>query len=177
MRKRQADPVPPITRAKRWGLGAAIPPNVRAPGAVSFLTDTSTEMAYPLLPLFLTGTLGAGAAFGIHRAMDHLGTVAGPILAFLLLPLVGGSYRAIFWPASIPAALCVVMLVATVRVIPAQGPPRRLPLLTLRPYDRRFRRFLCVATLFSLGNSRDAVLAAAAMVLLWALLSRSGRSS
>jgi MFS family permease len=32
-------------------------------GLVSFLTDASSEMIYPLLPAFLTGTLGAGPAF------------------------------------------------------------------------------------------------------------------
>jgi MFS family permease len=237
---------------------------------VSLLTDASTEMVYPLLPLFLTRTLGAGtafvglvegvaettasllklvsgwlsdrlrrrkalviwgyglssltrplmamallpshvlgirfldrigkgirtsprdaliadstqanargAAFGFHRAMDHLGAVAGPVLAFLLLPLVGGSYRAIFWLASIPAALCVLVLVATVREIPAQGPPARLPLLTLRPYDSRLKGFLCIVTLFTLGNSSDAFLllrareagvAEMAVPLLWAAL-------
>ena len=30
-------------------------------GWVSFFTDTASEMVYPLLPLFLTRTLGAGA--------------------------------------------------------------------------------------------------------------------
>src|ERR1051326_6090352 len=30
-------------------------------GWVSFFTDTASEMIYPLLPLFLTRTLGAGA--------------------------------------------------------------------------------------------------------------------
>jgi len=34
---------------------------VKALGAVSFLTDVSSEMIYPLLPLFLTGVLGASA--------------------------------------------------------------------------------------------------------------------
>jgi MFS family permease len=34
---------------------------VKALGAVSFLTDVSSEMIYPLLPLFLAGTLGASA--------------------------------------------------------------------------------------------------------------------
>src|SRR5512134_1278926 len=35
-------------------------------GWVSFLTDVSTEMIYPLLPTFLTRTLGAGpAAIGL----------------------------------------------------------------------------------------------------------------
>lgn len=220
-----ANPASPVTLAKGWALGAGITPNVRALGAVSLLTDTSTEMIYPLLPLFLTRTLGAGtafvglvegvaestasllklisgwlsdrlrrrkalvmwgyglssltrplmamalfpshvlgirfldrvgkgvrtslrdaliadstpagargAAFGFHRAMDHLGAVAGPVLAFLFLPVVGGSYRAIFWPASIPAALSV--LVCAVRDVLAQGMPSRLPLLTLRPCMR-----------------------------------------
>ncbi len=43
----------------RPGLGR----NVIALGAVSFLTDVSSEMIYPLLPVFLTAVLGADAAF------------------------------------------------------------------------------------------------------------------
>jgi MFS family permease len=37
--------------------------NVIGLGAVSFFTDVSTEMIYPLLPLFLAGVLGANASF------------------------------------------------------------------------------------------------------------------
>ena len=37
--------------------------NVLILGLVSFLTDMSSEMIYPLLPLFLTTVLGAGPAF------------------------------------------------------------------------------------------------------------------
>ena len=37
--------------------------NVLILGLVSFFTDVSSEMIYPLLPLFLTGMLGAGPAF------------------------------------------------------------------------------------------------------------------
>jgi MFS family permease len=43
----------------RPGLGR----NVIALGVVSFLTDVSSEMIYPLLPVFLTAVLGADAAF------------------------------------------------------------------------------------------------------------------
>ena len=43
---------------KRLALGR----NVIALGMVSFFTDVSSEMIYPLLPLFLTATLGASAA-------------------------------------------------------------------------------------------------------------------
>ena len=49
-----------VTREKAApGLGR----NVYALGAVSFFTDVSSEMIYPLLPVFLTTTLGASAGF------------------------------------------------------------------------------------------------------------------
>lgn len=38
----------------------AVSPEVRALGWVSFFTDISSEMIYPLLPVFLSGVLGAG---------------------------------------------------------------------------------------------------------------------
>jgi MFS family permease len=40
---------------------AKLPAVVWALGLASFLTDLSSEMIYPLLPVFLAGTLGAGA--------------------------------------------------------------------------------------------------------------------
>ena len=40
-----------------------LPPTVWALGWVSFFTDVSTEIIYPLLPVFLTTTLGASMAF------------------------------------------------------------------------------------------------------------------
>jgi len=39
-----------------------VPATVVALGLVSFFTDMSSEMIYPLIPVFLVGTLGAGAA-------------------------------------------------------------------------------------------------------------------
>lgn len=57
--------------------------NVLALGVVSLLTDVSSEMIYPLLPLFLAGTLGAGAAV--------IGAIEGAAEAIAsLLKLVGG---------------------------------------------------------------------------------------
>ena len=43
--------------ARRERLGR----NVVTLGGVSLLTDVATEMAYPLLPIFLTTVLGASA--------------------------------------------------------------------------------------------------------------------
>jgi len=93
--------------------------------------------------------------------MDHLGAVAGPVVAFLLLPLVGGSYRAIFWLASIPAAICVLVLVIAVRETLAQGSPARLPLLT---------GWLWQAFGGPAAFGTGALVAVAAAALLWLLL-------
>lgn len=49
----------PITRP---GLFAGVGRNVAALGLVSLLTDVGSEMIYPLLPVFLTVTLGLGTA-------------------------------------------------------------------------------------------------------------------
>jgi MFS family permease len=50
-------PPPPSPSSHRLGR------NVIALGAVSFLTDVSSEMIYPLLPVFLSVVLGADASF------------------------------------------------------------------------------------------------------------------
>ena len=42
---------------------AAIPKNVLILGLVSFLTDASSDMIYPLLPLFLSDVLGSSMLF------------------------------------------------------------------------------------------------------------------
>jgi MFS family permease len=60
--------------------------NVGALAGTSFLNDTASEMAYPLLPLFLVGTLGAGPAFlgileGIAETTAALGKLGGGYLS------------------------------------------------------------------------------------------------
>jgi MFS family permease len=53
------DPLNDIPAVRSDGLDR----NVYALGAVSFFTDVSSEMIYPLLPVFLTVVLGANAGF------------------------------------------------------------------------------------------------------------------
>ena len=54
--RRQADAKAPPRAVK-----APLSRNVKVLAAVSFLTDVASEMIYPLLPLFLSGTLGVSA--------------------------------------------------------------------------------------------------------------------
>jgi len=100
-----------------------------------------------------------GAAFGLHRGLDTLGAVVGPLLAILLLKLLGNNYSLIFLLSAIPAFIGVVVLIMNVKepkheVIDAKFNFR----LTLRSMGKQFKLFLLVSCIFALGNSSDAFL-------------------
>jgi MFS family permease len=266
-----------------WSRYRLLPRNVFAISLVSLLNDASSEIIYPLLPIFLSLTLGAspgvvgliegaaesissllklfagyfsdrrgkrksfvvfgyvlssfvrpvlafavnwyevlairlsdrvgkgirsaprdamiadtvrfeerGLAFGFHRAMDHTGAVAGPLLGYLLVLLfavdrnspTAGEFKKIFLAASIPAMAAVAVAAFYVRevkhkrraddtLVPA---PIRL---SLQGFDSNFKRFLFLVALFTLSNSSDAFLllrartagvSVVALPLLWATL-------
>lgn len=65
-----------------------LPANVKALAAVSLLSDVASEMIYPLLPGFLTGVLGAGAA-----AIGAIEGAAEATASFLKLASGWGSDR------------------------------------------------------------------------------------
>ncbi len=214
---------------------------------VSFLADLSSEMVYPLIPLFLTGTLGApatavglmegiaegtanvtklaagrwsdaagrrkpfvvggyvlaaagkgilavapawpvalagrsvdrfgkgirtaprdalladfaeeqyrGRVFGLHRTMDTLGAVAGPLVGLLLLALFDDRLRLIIAIALVPGAAAVLVL----RWLPEHGaaPAAQAQRWDLARLPRRFYVLLAITVVFMLGNSSDAFL-------------------
>lgn len=224
--------------------------NVVLLGVVSLLTDTASEMIVPLLPIFLTSTLGAGAlalgwiegladatasvlkllsgrwadrlgrnrplvvagyalsscvrpfvaaataawqvlavrvadrtgkglrtsprdallaesvaegqrgaAFGLHRAMDHAGAVLGPALAAGFLVFVSPDLRLLFWLTAIPGAAAV--LVVWLGVTEAQAHPPDAETEADEggePPRRGLVRFLVPLALFTLGNASDVFL-------------------
>jgi MFS family permease len=119
-----------------------------------------------------------GAAFGLHRAGDHLGAVIGPVIAFVLLQFLGLSLRTVFLLAAIPAALAVAVLVLAVREQATnRSANASLGLKRREGLGAPFWKYLSVLLLFSLGNASDAFLllrasalgvAAAHIPLLWA---------
>ncbi len=223
--------------------------NVVALGFVSLLTDLSSEMIYPLLPVFLTAVLGAGPAalgiiegvaettasllklfsgvwsdrvgrkkplvvagyalstlarplvgiaaawghvlairfadrigkgvrtsprdalvaasvapddrgraFGLQRAMDHLGAVLGPLAAFLLMAGAGLSYRPVFLLSVIPGLAAVAALLFFVREPEGPAPAHAGGRLRDGGLPPAFRRYLVIVCLFTLGNASDAFL-------------------
>jgi len=264
------------TRAAPPTKGSLLRGNVLWLSVVSFMNDSASEMIYPLLPIFLTGVLGAGAgflgviegvaeasssllklasgvfadrtgrrkglvawgygvaavarpliavaaapwqvlairfservgkglrsaprdamltdsvpvevrgaAFGIHRAADHAGAVAGPLLASALLLLMPGRLREVFAFALIPGLITLAVVLLKVRdprrasVPAATVKETRTALPPFRALGPVFPRYLGVLVLFALGNSSDAFLllrardlgvAVALIPLLWAAL-------
>jgi MFS family permease len=121
-----------------------------------------------------------GRAFGFHRAADHSGAVAGPLIAWMLLEHGAVSLRTVFALAAIPAALAVITVITAVREPPPAPVPRaeaRVQLAT--DLGGRFWAVLGVLFVFTLGNSTDAFLllratevgvSAALIPILWAML-------
>ena len=106
-----------------------------------------------------------GKAFGLHRAMDTVGAVFGPIAALLLLNHFhrhglpdSASYRRVFLLALIPAVAGIAALLfvkearsrenSALSAHPQPGPP----------ISRDLWKFVAVFGVFALGNSSDVFL-------------------
>ena len=78
-----------------------------------------------------------GAAFGLRQSLDTVGAFLGPLLAMGLMLLWANDFRAVFWVAVIPAALCVALLLVGV-----QEPERASSAMRTNPIRRENLRRL-----------------------------------
>src|SRR3990172_7748070 len=100
-----------------------------------------------------------GRAFGFHRAMDTMGAVVGPALAFFLLGILSNDYRKVFWLSMIPGVIAVLLIIFFIVERSKTGAaPASRPKLTVAHFDWRFKFFVLIATLFAVGNSSDVFL-------------------
>ena len=82
-----------------------------------------------------------GAAFGLRQSLDTVGAVLGPLLAMGLMLLWANDFRAVFWVATVPAFLCLALLIVGVHEperpagLPRSNPISRVNLARLgAPY-------------------------------------------
>ncbi len=93
-----------------------------------------------------------GKAYGLHRSMDTLGATVGPLLAYLLLPVIG--FRGVFSASVIPGIASVMLLLFLVKEA-KRHPRRRLQILKIEAnkwIDGRFKAYVVVVFLFTLGS-------------------------
>jgi MFS family permease len=103
-----------------------------------------------------------GAAFGLRQALDTVGAFVGPLIAIALMAATAENFRMVFWLATIPAAVSVLVLLLFVREPQREarrrdsGRPRVTTLVgTL---GSRFWWLVLVATLFTLARFSEAFL-------------------
>ncbi|MDD5094157.1 MAG: MFS transporter [Dehalococcoidia bacterium] len=112
-----------------------------------------------------------GKSFGFHRALDTLGAVVGigiaaAVVFFLQqngVELDRSTFQTLVLVGVVPAAIAVVIVVFLVHDIRTEKkadlhiPPKSDA--SLKPkFDKRFKVFLAIMIVFSLGNSSDAFL-------------------
>ncbi|TDD37577.1 MFS transporter [Actinomadura sp. KC06] len=111
------------------------------------------------------GTLGR--SFGVHRALDTLGALLGPVVAFLLMTAAPGNFDAVFMVAMCVAGLGVLLLIGKVdesRPTAAATADAGAPRVTLAGAarlvagDARVRRVLLTAAVLSALTISDAFL-------------------
>lgn len=119
-----------------------------------------------------------GLAFGLHRAMDNAGAVAGPLLAAWLLARHTPIRDILLWTA-VPGTIAVALALC-IREPAREHPHKAAFSWTLRGFPPAFKRYLLVLALFTLGNSSNMFLLLRAkdmglpdyqVPLLWALVS------
>jgi MFS family permease len=105
-----------------------------------------------------------GLAFGLHRAADTLGAFLGLGIAAVIVwrtqaqasLLSIDTFKLIVLVSIIPAVLGVLVLALGAAEVTGTGTSVEVKRFSLKDMDPRFRYFLFVLVLFTLGNSSDA---------------------
>ncbi|HEY3220636.1 MAG TPA: MFS transporter [Gemmatimonadales bacterium] len=156
----------------------ALPRQVKLFGAVSLLNDFASEMIYPLLPAFVTGVLGGGAA--ALGALDGAADAAAALIKLISGrladraerrgPLIVGGYFLAAAVRPIIALTSAAWQVIGLRVVDRLGkglrtPPRDALIADVTPAPM-------VGRAFGLQRGLDHVGAVIGPVVAWVVLSR-----
>jgi MFS family permease len=107
-----------------------------------------------------------GASFGLHRAGDSAGAFLGLVLAAVIvyasqqwgLAMTRETYQTLVLVGIIPAFIALGVLAFLVKEVATGRRQAALTSLSLKGFSPRFKAFLVIVILFTLGNSSDAFL-------------------
>ncbi|MFD7653408.1 MFS transporter [Actinosynnema sp. NPDC059797] len=141
----------PVVGASAFGIGATMAADRAGKGLRTAPRDALISLATPPDRL--------GAAFGLHRTMDTVGALLGPLVTFLLLYLIGTVAGPVFVVSGCFAAVGLIVLVAFVRENPAPAPAGPKPsvragLALLR--DAGYRKVAVASAVLGLATLSDA---------------------
>lgn len=102
-----------------------------------------------------------GAAFGLRQSLDTVGAFLGPLLAVVLMLIWQNDFRAVFWVATLPAGLSVLVLALGVREPKPLSSSRRLNPLSranLQCLTQAYWRVVVFGAVFTLARFSEAFL-------------------
>ena len=98
-----------------------------------------------------------GKSFGVQKAMDNMGAIVGPMLAFFLMLYFSNNYRLVFILSGIPALLGILVIIFGIK--DARNKKGNLiKKFRFGDFNKKFYLFLGILFVFNLGNSTDALL-------------------
>jgi MFS family permease len=145
---------PPLTSTRAPEAAAGVPPTVKGLSLVSLFNDFASEMVYPLLPAYVTRTLGGGAL--LLGALDGASELTSSVLKWLSgrladrpgwrRPLILGGYATAILVRPLIAVANAAWQVVGFRVIDRVGkglrtPPRDALIAEVTPLEARGRAF------------------------------------
>lgn len=98
-----------------------------------------------------------GKGFGLQKAMDNSGAIAGPLIAFAILSLFPDNYRLIFMIAGLPALAGVFVIIFGIKEA-KKNKTELIRKFRFGDFSKRYWFFLAIIFIFTLGNSTDALL-------------------
>ena len=98
-----------------------------------------------------------GKSFGLQKAMDNSGAIAGPLIAFFLLSCFPGNFRIIFLLAGIPAILSIFVIIFGISEA-RKSSEDLFKKFHFKDFPKSYYLFLFIIFIFTLGNSTDALL-------------------
>ncbi|QFZ24167.1 MFS transporter [Saccharothrix syringae] len=141
----------PVVGASAFGIGATLAADRAGKGLRTAPRDALISLATPPERL--------GAAFGVHRTMDTVGALLGPLVTFLLLYWIGVVAGPVFVVSGCFAVVGLIVLAAFVREHPAPAPSGPKPsvragLALLR--GTGYRRVAVASAVLGLATLSDA---------------------
>ena len=102
-----------------------------------------------------------GAAFGLRQSLDTVGAFLGPMLAVAFMLLWNDDFRAVFWVATVPAVMCVALLIWGVKEPDRPATARRtnpISRANLRRLSPAYWWVVGVGAVFTLARFSEAFL-------------------
>lgn len=98
-----------------------------------------------------------GKSFGLQKAMDNSGAIAGPLIAFALLSFFPNNYQLIFLLAGIPSFMAIFVIIFGIKEA-KKNKENLFKKFHFNDFPKKYYLFLIIIFIFTLGNSTDALL-------------------